>query len=166
MISTLGLNIELGVIQSQATATCQPAPGGLAPVLAGSSNVASLKINGQAITVGSAPLTIPLVIGSLKLNGQTVANGVVKQQAVALDTALTKIVFAESQADVRGTTAYPAGNPGRRDPVNRGGADDPVRPGDRAGSGGQCWRKYAARPEPSAWQGIRDHSRWGRVLLW
>ncbi|MFD5244970.1 Calx-beta domain-containing protein [Amycolatopsis sp. NPDC058340] len=114
VISTLGLTIELGVIQSQATATCQPSAGGLAPVLAGSSNVASLKINGESITVGSAPLTIPLVIGSLKLNGQTVANGVVKQQAVALDTALAKIVLAESQADVHGTSAHPAGNPCRR----------------------------------------------------
>ncbi|MFC3455622.1 Calx-beta domain-containing protein [Amycolatopsis speibonae] len=114
VISTLGLNIELGVIQSQATATCQTAPGGLAPVLAGGSNVASLKINGESITVGSAPLTIPLVIGSLKLNAQTVANGVVKQQAVALDTALAKIVLAESQADVHGTAAHPAGNPCRR----------------------------------------------------
>ncbi len=114
VISTLGLTIELGVIQSQASATCQPATGGLAPVLAGSSNVASLKINGLAVTVGSAPLTIPLVIGSLKLNGQTVVNGVVKQQAVALDTALAKIVLAESQADVHGTTAHPAGNPCRR----------------------------------------------------
>ncbi|WP_346660183.1 Calx-beta domain-containing protein [Amycolatopsis sp. QT-25] len=114
VISTLGLTVELGVIQSQATATCQPSPGGLAPVLAGSSNVASLKINGESITVGSAPLTIPLVIGSLKLNGQTMANGVVKQQAVALDTVLTKIVLAESQADLHGTSAHPAGNPCRR----------------------------------------------------
>jgi hypothetical protein len=114
VISTVGLTIELGVIQSQATATCQPGPGGLAPVLAGSSHVASLKINGSAVVVGSAPLTIPLVIGSLKLNGQTVSNGVVKQQAVALDTALAKIVLAESQADVHGTTAHPAGNPCRR----------------------------------------------------
>ncbi|WP_410622603.1 Calx-beta domain-containing protein [Amycolatopsis sp. cmx-8-4] len=114
VISTLGLTIELGVIQSQASATCQPATGGLAPALAGSSNIASLKINGLAVTVGSAPLTIPLVIGSLKLNGQTVVNGVVKQQAVALDTALAKIVLAESQADVHGTTAHPAGNPCRR----------------------------------------------------
>ncbi|WP_326952585.1 Calx-beta domain-containing protein [Amycolatopsis sp. NBC_01286] len=114
VISTLGLTIELGVIQSQASATCQPATGGLAPVLAGSSTIASLKINGLAVTVGSAPLTIPLVIGSLKLNGQTVVNGVVKQQAVALDTALAKIVLAESQADVHGTNAHPAGNPCRR----------------------------------------------------
>lgn len=114
VISTIGLTIELGVIQSQAAATCQPATGGLAPVLTGSSNVASLKINGVSVTVGSAPLTIPLVIGSLKLNGQTVAGGVVKQQAVALDTALAKIVLAESQADVHGSAAHPAGNPCRR----------------------------------------------------
>ncbi|KDN17249.1 hyalin [Amycolatopsis rifamycinica] len=114
VISTVGLTIELGVIQSQAAATCQPAPGGLAPALTGSSNVASLKINGVPAVVGSAPLTIPLVIGSLKLNGQTVANGVVKQQAVALETPLTKIVLAESQADVHGTAAHPAGHPCRR----------------------------------------------------
>ncbi|WP_410643786.1 Calx-beta domain-containing protein [Amycolatopsis sp. lyj-346] len=114
VISTLGLTIELGVIQSQAAATCQPAPGGLAPVLTGSSNVASLKINGVSVTVGSAPLTIALVIGSLKLNGQTIANGVVKQQAVALETPLAKIVLAESQADVHGTAAHPAGNPCKR----------------------------------------------------
>jgi hypothetical protein len=114
VISTVGLTIELGVIQSEAEATCRPAPGGLAPALAGSSNVSSLKINGVPVTVGSAPLTIPLVIGSLKLNGQTVANGVVKQQAVALDTALAQIVLAESQADVHGTVAHPVGNPCRR----------------------------------------------------
>jgi hypothetical protein len=114
VISTVGLTIELGVIQSQAAATCQPAPGGLAPALTGSSSVASLKINGVAVTVGSAPVTIALVIGSLKLNGQTIANGVVKQQAVALETPLAKIVLAESQADVHGTAAHPAGNPCRR----------------------------------------------------
>ncbi len=114
VISTVGLTIELGVIQSQAAATCQPAPGGLAPALTGSSSVASLKINGVPVTVGTAPVTIALVIGSLKLNGQTIANGVVKQQAVALETPLAKIVLAESQADVHGTAAHPAGNPCRR----------------------------------------------------
>jgi hypothetical protein len=114
VISTVGLTIELGVIQSQAAATCQPAPGGLAPALTGSSSIASLKINGVSVTVGTAPVTIALVIGSLKLNGQTIANGVVKQQAVALETPLAKIVLAESQADVHGTAAHPAGNPCRR----------------------------------------------------
>ncbi|HEX6354737.1 Calx-beta domain-containing protein [Actinophytocola sp.] len=110
-ISTLGLNIELGVIQSQATASCVAGPGGLTPGFAGSSNVASLKINGVPVTVGSAPLTVPLVIGSLKLNSTTVANGVVTQEAVALETPLTRIVLAKSQADVHGTSAHPSGTP-------------------------------------------------------
>lgn len=110
-ISTIGLKIELGVIQSQAAATCVAGPGGLAPAFTGSSNIASLKINGVAVTVGSAPLTIPLVIGSLKLNSTTVANGVVTQEAVALDTPLAHIVLAKSQADVHGTSAHPGGTP-------------------------------------------------------
>jgi hypothetical protein len=110
-ISTLGLNIQLGVIQSQASATCVAGPGGLTPGFAGSSNVASLRINGVSVTVGSAPLTIPLVIGSLKLNSTTVANGVVTQEAVALETPLARIVLAKSQADVHGTTAHPSGSP-------------------------------------------------------
>jgi hypothetical protein len=99
------------VIQSQATATCVAGPGGLQPGFAGSSNVASLKINGLPVTVGSAPLTIPLVIGSLKLNATTIANGVVTQEAVALHTPLAHIVLAKSQADVHGTTAHPGGTP-------------------------------------------------------
>jgi hypothetical protein len=110
-ISTVGLKIELGVIQSQATASCVAGPGGLQPGYAGSSNIASLKINGVAVTVGSAPLTVPLVIGSLKLNSTTVANGVVTQEAVALDTVLAHIVLAKSQADIHGTTAHPGGTP-------------------------------------------------------
>jgi hypothetical protein len=110
-ISTVGLTIELGVIQSQAAATCAAGPGGLAPAYSGSSNVASLKINGVPVTVGSAPLTIPLVIGSLKLNSTTVAGGVVTQEAVTLDTPLAHIVLAKSQADVHGTAAHPGGTP-------------------------------------------------------
>lgn len=110
-ISTLGLKIELGVIQSQAAATCVAGPGGLAPAYTGSSNIASLKINGVAVTVGSAPLTIPLIIGSLKLNSTTVSNGVVTQEAVVVDTPLAHIVLAKSQADVHGTGAHPGGTP-------------------------------------------------------
>jgi hypothetical protein len=110
-ISTLGLKIELGVIQSQAAATCAAGPGGLVPAFSGSSNIASLKINGVGVTVGSAPLTVPLLIGSLKLNSTTIVNGVVIQEAVALDTPLAHIVLAKSQADVHGTSAHPGGTP-------------------------------------------------------
>jgi hypothetical protein len=110
-ISTLGLKIQLGVIQSQASASCVAGPSGPAPAFAGSSNVASLSINGIAVTVGSAPLTIPLVIGSLSLNKTVVANGVVTQEAVALDTPIAHIVLAESKADVHGTAVHPNGSP-------------------------------------------------------
>jgi hypothetical protein len=110
-ISTLGLTIELGAIESNATVTCVADDGVLKPVFAGNSHVASLRINGLPITVGSAPLTIPLVIGSLKINSQTLVNGVLTQRAVALETPLTSIVIAEAKADIHGTSAHPGGNP-------------------------------------------------------
>jgi hypothetical protein len=106
-ISTLGLKIELGVIQAQASATCD----GGAPNYGGVSNIAWLKINGMTVTVGSAPLTIPLVIGTLKLNSTQISDGQVVQQAVALDTVLGHIVLAEAKADVHGTPSHPDGNP-------------------------------------------------------
>jgi hypothetical protein len=110
-ISTLGLNIQLGAIQSQAGASCVAGPSGLTPAYSGTSSVASLTINGVGVTVGSAPLTIPLVIGSLSLNRTVVVNGVVTQDAVALDTPVAHIVLAESQADVHGTPVHPDGSP-------------------------------------------------------
>jgi hypothetical protein len=90
------------VIQSKAATTCVAGPGGLAPSLTGSSSIRSLKFNGLTVAVGSAPLTIPLVIGSPKLNSKQAVGGVVVQQAVALDTPLAHIVLAESKADVHG----------------------------------------------------------------
>lgn len=110
-ISTVGLTIQLGVIQSQASATCVAGPGGLAPSLTGSSKIASLSINGLPVTVGTAPLSIPLVIGSLNLNQTVIANGVVTQEAVALDTPIAHIVLAKSEADVHGTSVHPGGSP-------------------------------------------------------
>ncbi|MGW5051623.1 Calx-beta domain-containing protein [Actinokineospora sp. NPDC004072] len=114
VVSTLGLKVELGVIEANAAVTCVPGDGGLVPVFAGDSRVASLKINGVAVEVGSAPLTIPLVIGSLKLNSQTLKNGVLTQRAVSIETPLTTIVVAEAKVDIHGTSTHPGGNPCRR----------------------------------------------------
>jgi hypothetical protein len=103
--------IEVGVIQSEARATCAVTPGGLYPVFAGSSSIASLKINGVAVTVGTAPLTIPLVVGELRLNA-TIVDGIsVTQQALALDTILTDLVLGEAKANIEGTPANPDGHP-------------------------------------------------------
>lgn len=112
-ISTLLVTIELGVIQSNASATCVSGPGGLVPQFAGSSTIASLKINGLSVTVGSAPLTIPLVIGSLRLNSTTTTGTTVVQQAVVLDTPLTDVVLGEAKANVEATAGNPGGTPCR-----------------------------------------------------
>lgn len=113
-ISTLLVTIRLDVIESQAAAECVAGPGGLVPRFTGTSTVAGLAINGVPVTVGSAPLTIPLVIGSLNLNQTAVSAGRVTQRAVFLDTLLTDLVLAESTADIEGTTAHPGGNPCRQ----------------------------------------------------
>jgi hypothetical protein len=73
------------------------------PQFSGSSSIASLKINGVTVTVGSAPLTIPLVIGSLRLNSTATTESTVVQQAVVLDTLLTDVVVGEAKANVVGS---------------------------------------------------------------
>ncbi|CRK61935.1 protein of unknown function (DUF1555) [Alloactinosynnema sp. L-07] len=110
-IGSLLVSIELGVITSDAAVTCVAGPSGLYPQFSGSSHIASLKINGVSVTVGSAPLTIPLVIGSLKLNSTVVSGNTVTQRAVVLDTALADVVIAESKANFEGKPESPGGNP-------------------------------------------------------
>lgn len=112
-ISSLLVNIELGVVQAQAAATCVPGPNGLQPQFTGSSHIASLRINNVSVAVGSAPLTIPLVIGSLRLNSQAVSGGVITQRAVVLDTVLTDVVIGEAKANVEGKPGTPSGTPCR-----------------------------------------------------
>ncbi|OKI37667.1 hypothetical protein A6A25_18865 [Saccharothrix sp. CB00851] len=107
-ISSLLVTIEVGVIQANASVTCD---ANLNPVFAGSSQIASLRINGVQIAVGSAPLTIPLVIGSLQLNSTTTTSTSVVQRAFALDTLLTDVVLGEARANVEPTE--PGGSPCR-----------------------------------------------------
>ncbi len=107
------LTIELGVIESNASVTCVPGPGGLVPQFSGSSGIAGLKINGLTVSVGSAPLTIPLLIGSLKLNSTTTTGSTVVQQAVVLDTPLTDVVIGEAKANVEAKPGHPGGSPCR-----------------------------------------------------
>ncbi len=95
------VTIEIGVISSSASVTCVVGPQGeLTPQFASASNVAGLKINGVSIAVGSQPLTIPLVIGSLRLNSTTSSPGVLTRQAVVLDTLLTDVIIGESKVNL------------------------------------------------------------------
>ncbi len=105
------LTIELGVISSSATARCVAGPNGLEPEFTGSSTIASLRINGVTIAVGSAPLTIPLLIGSIRLNSTTTTGTTVTQRAVVVDTPITDLVLGEAKANVEGKPTSPNGNP-------------------------------------------------------
>lgn len=109
-ISSLLVNIEVGVIEASASVTCDAA---MNPVFAGKSRIASLRINGLAVDVGSAPLTIPLVIGSLQLNSTTITADSVVQRAFALDTLLTDVVLGEAKANVEPLPREPGGSPCR-----------------------------------------------------
>ncbi|WP_117212281.1 hypothetical protein [Allorhizocola rhizosphaerae] len=91
--------IELGVIRSEASVTC--INGNHA--FGSGSHVASLRINGVVIDVGSEPVTIPLAVGSLSLNRTITTPTSITRQAVVLDTLLTDVVIGEAKANVENT---------------------------------------------------------------
>ncbi|MFC0113048.1 Calx-beta domain-containing protein [Kibdelosporangium aridum] len=92
-ITALDQVVEIGLIESNVSATCGKGK------TSGSSTVGSVKINGEAVKVGSGPVTIPLAVGSLKLNRTVKTATSVTQRAVSLDTALADLVIAESQVE-------------------------------------------------------------------
>jgi hypothetical protein len=101
-ISAIGLVIELGAVTSSATATCVAGPGGAAPVFAGSSQLAWLKINGVAVPIGSGPVTLPLLVGSLSLNSTVETEHGLVQRAFDLRTLLGNVVIGEAEVGATG----------------------------------------------------------------
>lgn len=101
-VSTLGLVIELGAMTSTATATCVAGPTGLAPVFSGSSRIASLKVNGVTIPIGSGPVKLPLVVGTLSLNSTVATADGLTQRAFDLRTLLGNVVIGESKVGATG----------------------------------------------------------------
>lgn len=110
-IRLLAVTVEVGMISSTATARCVAGPNGLVPQFSGSSTITALKINGVTVPIGSGPLRIPLVIGSLELNTTERTATSVTQRAFALNTLLGRIVIGESSAGVRGFPGNPGGSP-------------------------------------------------------
>ncbi|WP_245931184.1 Calx-beta domain-containing protein [Actinokineospora auranticolor] len=107
-ISLLGLaNISVGAVTASAGFTCSNGT----PVYSASSNVASLKVNGLTVAVGNGPLTIPLVVGTLKINTDTIVNGQYVRQAFALDTSVATVILGEAKVGYKGTSLHPSGNP-------------------------------------------------------
>lgn len=97
-IRVLAVTIEVGMIASTATAGC----AGAAPEFAGTSTVTALKINGLAVPIGSGPVHLPLVVGSLDLNTQTRTATSLTQTAFSLNTLLGNVTIARSTAGLAG----------------------------------------------------------------
>ena len=97
-----GLVIEVGAVTSTATATCVAGPAGPEPVFAGSSRIASLKINGAVWPIGSGPVKLPLLVGSLSLNSTVETAHGLTQRAFELRTLLGDVVIGESSVGVTG----------------------------------------------------------------
>lgn len=93
-IMALGTTIELGAITSRATARCVSS----AASYAGNSTIASLRVNGITIPIGTGPVTVPLLVGNLKLNATTATPTGVVQRAVELRTVLGTVILGESRA--------------------------------------------------------------------
>ncbi|GLW93881.1 Calx-beta domain-containing protein [Actinokineospora globicatena] len=112
-ISLLGIaNIQVGAVTANAGFTCTAQPdGSLSPVFSASSNVASLRVNGLNVTVGSGTLVIPLVVGQLRINATTQVGNQYTRQAFALDTVLGTIVLGEAKVGLNGTALNPTANP-------------------------------------------------------
>ena len=97
-VRTLGLTIEVTTLTATATATCV----GGRPAFDGSSEIAALTVNGVRIPIGSQPVTVPLLVGSLSLNKTVLSADGVTQQAFALHTLLGDVVIGEATASTRG----------------------------------------------------------------
>jgi hypothetical protein len=105
-ISTIGLVVEIGAITSSATASCVTGPTGLAPSFSGSSSIASLKVNGVTVPIGSGPVTLPLVVGSLSLNSTAASANGLTQRALDLRTLLGNVVVGESSVGATGNPCH------------------------------------------------------------
>jgi hypothetical protein len=113
-IRVLAVTVEVGMISSTAVARCVPGAGGLVPEFVGSSTITALKVNGVAIPIGSGPIHIPLLVGSLDLNVTHRTADSVTQTAFTLNTLLGKVVIGEASAGmhaVPGSPVTPNRNP-------------------------------------------------------
>jgi streptogramin lyase len=94
-ITAAVLIIEVGVISASASVTCAAGPGGLTPQFSGASAVAGLKINGLPVSVGTGPVSIALLIGTLRINSTTLTATGLTRHALILDTPLTDVIIGE-----------------------------------------------------------------------
>ena len=97
-----GVGLTIGVTATVADAAARCADRG-APVLSSSSKVVGLRVNGRSVDVVSQPVTISLLLATLRVNHTTTTAGRVTRRAIWLDNALLPdVVIGEARAGYTG----------------------------------------------------------------
>jgi hypothetical protein len=98
--ASIGVGILATSTVADATARCT---GSGVPTLTSSSKVVGLKVNGQSYDVLTDPVTIPLVLATLRINATINEPGRITRRAIWLDNAiLPDVIVGEAIADYSG----------------------------------------------------------------
>ncbi|MGQ0618478.1 MAG: DUF642 domain-containing protein [Panacagrimonas sp.] len=92
--------VTVSAVGVESEATSQAVSGCAVVTKTGKSKIASLKVNGLTVVVGSAPLSVPLLVGGLYLNQTVITGNTVTQRALFLDLpgTLLDVVLGETVA--------------------------------------------------------------------
>ncbi len=85
--------LEVTLVQAEATVSCRDGQ----PSAEGTSQVLGLTLNGDPVD-SSAPVDLPLAVGTLHLNHTTVAGAAVTVRAVWLEMGSTSVILGEARA--------------------------------------------------------------------
>ena len=92
----VGLGLSATATVADAAATCT---GSGAPPLTSSGKVVGLRVNGRSYSVLTEPVTIPLLLATLRINAVTTASGRITRRAIWLDNALLPdVIIGEASA--------------------------------------------------------------------
>jgi hypothetical protein len=98
--ASIGVGILATSTVADATAECT---GSGVPALTSSSKVVGLKVNGQSYDALTDPVTIPLVLATLRINATINEPGRITRRAIWLDNAiLPDVIVGEAVADYSG----------------------------------------------------------------
>jgi hypothetical protein len=97
---TSGVNVvKVSVLKADAAVSCTTGT----PKLSSSGNVALISVNGRPVGDTGAPVTVPLVLATLRLNEVTTTSNRITRRALVLDNLfLPDIVVSEATADFHG----------------------------------------------------------------
>jgi len=94
--AVVGLGLSATATVADASARCT---GAGAPVLGSSGKVVGLRVNGRSYGVLTEPVTIPLLLATLRINSTTSASGRIIRRAVWLDNVLLPdVIISEASA--------------------------------------------------------------------